>query len=281
MRPLAVSALVLTYNEEANLPRCLQSLSWCDDIVVLDSFSTDATVNIAHSAKARVIQRRFDDYARQRNHGLKEITYKHPWVLMIDADEVVPAELVDEMRDVLASCKSDTTLYRMRRKDYLLGRWLKHSTNYSTLWFGRLMRPESVYVKRSINEEYHTDGKIGYMSQNLIHYPFNKGFHAWFDKHNRYSSMEAELKAREHGADDWTWRNLMHQDPVMRRKTLKLLVYSLPARPMIMFIGRYILSGGILDGRAGLTFCALKTYYEYMIDCKVRELNQRKRNLPV
>lgn len=275
-----VSVIVLTFNEEANIGRCLDSVAWCDDVVVLDSHSTDATREIIAAKHARIELRVFDDYASQRNHALKTIQYKHAWVLMLDADEVVPEDLRQEIQAVLTRDDADVTLYRMRRKDYFMGTWLKHSTSYGSLWFGRLMRLGRVWVERSINEEYHTDGATRDLQATLVHYPFNKGLSAWFDKHNRYSSMEAEL-IMSGGGRNWQWGELYDRDPVTRRKALKALVYSLPGRPLLMFFGRYLVAGGFLDGRAGLMFCMLKTFYEYMVDCKVRELRQRAKGLPV
>jgi len=277
---LPLSVVVLTFNEEANIGRCLDSVSWCDDVVVLDSHSTDATCDIAADKGARVLLRVFDNYANQRNHALREVEYSHPWLLMLDADEVVPEELHQEIESVLACFEDDATLYRMRRKDYYMGVWLKHSTNYSSVWFGRLMRRGHVWIERSINEEYHTDGKIQDLQSAITHYPFNKGLSAWVEKHNRYSSMEAELIVNG-GGYKWRLGELLDRDAVTRRKALKAMVCSLPGRPLLMFVGRYLVSGGILDGRAGLTFSLLKTYYEYLIDCKVRELRRRAKGLPV
>lgn len=277
---MPLSVIILTFNEEANIGRCLDSVSWCDDVVVLDSGSTDATREIAQSKHARVELRVFDNYANQRNHALKNIAYKHPWVLMLDADEVVPEDLRVEVEKLLAGSNPDVTLYRLRRKDYFMGSWLRRSTNYSSLWFGRLMCLGRVWVERDINEEYHTDGAVGRLESALVHYPFNNGISAWVAKHNRYSTMEAELIVSG-GTNRWRWPDLVSADAVVRRKALKGLVYSLPGKPLIMFIGRYLVAGGILDGRAGLTFCLLKTFYEYLIDCKVRELRRRVRGLPV
>lgn len=275
-----VSVVVLTLNEEVNLPRCLASLKWCDDVVVLDSFSTDATTEIARSAGVRLFQRKFDNYANQRSYALKEIQYKNPWLFMLDADEVFPDELVEELSRKLPSCDAETTIFRLRCKYYLFGHWIKHSTTYSSLWIGRLMRIGRVWIDRSINEEYQTNGKVQLLESSILHYPFNKGFHAWLEKHNRYSSMEAELLFRS-GSGKWNWRDFRNPDPAIRRKALKALVYSLPARPLIMFLGWYFVKGGILDGRAGFMYCLLKTIYEYMIDCKVRELERREHGLPI
>ena len=124
----SVSLLILTLNEECNLRRCLDSLTWCDDIVVLDSFSTDATESIAGDYHCRFVQRVFDNYAAQRRFGLNDITYKHPWVLMVDADEILTKELYQEIQTTVTNCGDDIVLFRFRRKDHFLGKWIKHSS---------------------------------------------------------------------------------------------------------------------------------------------------------
>jgi glycosyltransferase involved in cell wall biosynthesis len=228
---------------------------------------------------ARIVYRDFDDYASQRNYGLKDISYKHDWVLMLDADEEATPELIDEIAIAIDSSTNDVGMMRMRRKDFFLGKWIKHSSSYP-LWFGRLMRPDRVWVERKINEEYHTDAQIIHLQHHINHYPFNKGFSAWLEKHNRYSTMEAELKFQE-GSRYINWSGFISRDPLIRRKSLKSLVYSLPGRPVIVFIGLYFVKGGVLEGSAGFTYCVLKTFYEYMISCKLKELRRRKQGLPV
>ena len=119
---MTISVLILTLNEEDNLPICLPSLDWCDDVVVLDSFSTDKTEELTSEAGARFFQRHFDNYAAQRNYGLNSISYKYDWLLMVDADEAIPTDLVTEMCKMIEHADADTTIYRMRRKDHFLGK---------------------------------------------------------------------------------------------------------------------------------------------------------------
>lgn len=277
---MSVSVMILTYNEEMNLPLCLSSLTWCDDIVVIDSFSVDQTENIARAAGTRFYQHQFDGFASQRNYGLQEISYDHQWVLMVDADEVVPTVLVEEITAKISQCDAETHLFKMRRKDYLLGRWIKRSSGYPT-WFGRLAKIGHVSgVQRGHGEEYHAEGTADFLDNCLLHYPFNKGFHSWMEKHNRYSTVEAEL-AFKNGPSIWRLSDLLGSDAVQKRKALKALAYSLPARPLLMFSVLYFFRGGILEGRAGLTFCLLRAFYEFMIDCKLHELRRRQRCLPL
>ena len=143
-----ISVLILTYDEAINLPDCLRSVAFSDDVVVLDSRSTDQTVEIVESAGATVLQRPFDNYAAQRNFGLSH-DFKYDWILMLDADERIPADFVDELRSVTEQVGNPVTLYRMRRKDMFMGRWLKRSSGYPT-WFGRLFRKGAVRVEREI-----------------------------------------------------------------------------------------------------------------------------------
>jgi glycosyltransferase involved in cell wall biosynthesis len=276
---MSISVLILTLNEEVNIRGCLESVAWSDDIVVLDSLSKDRTLEIAQQLGARVVQRAFDDYASQRNYGLKQIEYKHPWLLLLDADERVPPDLHSEMLEAIRSVSDGVTLYRLRGKNHLYGRWIRGSSGYPT-WFARLVRVGHVWFERSINEELHTDGETRLLQGHFHHYPFNKGFSAWIAKHDRYSSMEAELLAQKR-ALQWQWRDLVSSDAGARRRAAKALMYRLPARPVAVFFALYIFRGGIFDGRAGLTYSLLRAWYEYMIDCKAVELRRRERGLPV
>lgn len=273
-----ISVLILTLNEETDLPSCLESVAWSDDIVVFDSFSTDRTMEIAEKAGARVVQRRFDNYAAQRNAALTEVTYKYPWVLMVDADESWPREIYDEIRRAISN-PNGVSLYHFLRKDMFMGRWLRRSTGYPT-WFGRLAKVGAVSVRRDINEEYWTEGEKGYLKSHFLHYPFSKGVAFWFERHNRYSSMEAEVLVRER-QDHLELRSLFSSDPTRRRRALKQLAYRLPFRPFFMFCYLYLFRLGVLDGVPGFTYCRLRSMYEHMIDLKVRELRRREKGLPV
>lgn len=270
-----ISILILTLNEEINLPGCLESVSWSDDVVVFDSFSSDRTVEIAEEQGARVFQRKFDNYAAQRNAALKEVDYQNPWVLMVDADERWDKEMAEEMESSLSDpANASKSLYHFRRKDMFMGQWLRRSSAYPT-WFGRLVQPDKVWVEREINEEYHTDGEMGYLEGHFIHYPFNKGIAYWFERHNRYSSMEAESLVQEvQGA--FPWKSLLSSTPTLRRKALKNLAYRLPFRPWLVFFYLYVFRMGFLDGVPGFTYARMRKMYEGMIDLKVKELRRKR-----
>ena len=275
---MSISILILTLNEETNLSGCLESVSWSDDIIVFDSFSTDRTVEIAKAAGVRVDQRKFDNYAAQRNAALTQVSYKYPWVLMVDADERWPQAVFDEIRQALASSDS-VSLYHFRRKDMFCGKWLRYSTGYPT-WFGRLMRIGKVHVQREINEEYCTDGQKGYLKSNFIHHPFSKGVAFWLERHNRYSSMEARAILSE-AKNRLQVKGFLSPDPIVRRRFLKQLAYRLPFRAFLVFCYLYFFRLGFLDGFAGLTYCRLRSMYEYLIDLKVKEMRRREKGLPI
>jgi glycosyltransferase involved in cell wall biosynthesis len=275
----SVSILILTLNEELNIADCIDSCAWSDDIVVFDSLSKDRTREIALSNGARVVERAFDNYAAQRNAALTQVTYKHPWVLMVDADERVPPDLAAEIATSIDKADADIAIFRMRRKDFFLGRWLKRSSGYPT-WFGRLMRVGRVRVEREINEEYIADGGIGYLQSHLHHYPFNNGVAYWFERHNRYSSMEAIAKVSVQ-LDPVISRNIWSSDPIERRRSLKRLLYKVPFRPLIVFFYLYVVRLGILDGRAGFYFSRMRAIYEFLIDLKVLEAKRRQRGCAI
>ena len=275
-----VSVFIQTLNEQDNLPRCLEGLTWSDDIVVLDSYSSDKTLEVARATGARIYQREYDGRANNQNWAVENIEFKHPWVYYSDADEVVPPELRDEMLTATSDPNRPEVAYRVRFRNMLFGRWIKRSSMYPS-WIPRLWRPEKIRWKREANPVAMIDGPVGFLENHFYHYSFNKGLHAWFEKHNKYSSYEAQEAIREldHGYIDW--RGLIAVDPARRRQSLKRLSFRLPCRPFMRFAYMYLLKGGFLDGRPGLTYCTLLSIYEYMICCKVRELRRREKGLPV
>jgi glycosyltransferase involved in cell wall biosynthesis len=274
-----VSVLILTLNEESNLAECMDSCVWSDDIVIFDSMSEDRTAEIARARGARVAERRFDNYAAQRNAALTTVEYKNPWVLMVDADERIPPDLAAEIQSTVALAEEQVAMYRMRRKDHILGKWLRRSSGYPT-WFGRLVRIGRIRVEREVNEEYIADGRVEHLKAHLHHFPFNRGIAYWFERHNRYSTMEAVAKLRLH-RERIVLRALFNGDPIDRRRTLKQLLYYVPFRPQIVFFYLYIVRLGILDGRAGFHFSRMRATYEMLIDLKVVESRRRQLGSPV
>ena len=274
-----ISVLILTLNEERNLPDCLKSVSWSDDIVVFDSFSSDRTVEIAKAAGARVVQRKFDNWSAHQNWAVENIEFKYPWVYYSDADEIMTSELRDEILKVTSEKDRPEVAYRVRFKNMFMNRWIKRSSLYPT-WVLRLFRPECVRWERLVNPVPIINGKEGKLQSHFEHYTFNKGMTEWINKHNLYSQNEASelIKTINRCIN---WKGLLSRDPAVRRKSLKELAFHMPFRPFLVFFYLYFFRFGFLDGIPGLTYCRLRSMYEYMIDLKVKELRRKEKGLAV
>jgi glycosyltransferase involved in cell wall biosynthesis len=264
-----ISVLILTRNEESDLPGALASVAWSNDIHILDSHSTDRTVALAQAAGAHVHQRVFDNYAAQRNFGL-QLPFAHPWLFLLDADERSTPALSEEMQRVLQTTPPEISAFRLRRRDFLFGTWLRHAQ--LSPFYIRLVRPGRARYTRAINEVLEIDGPIADLTQPLDHFPFSKGIAHWVAKHNQYSSMEAQLIAAHAGLRNPSLRTAL-RDPDFhtRRRHQKALFYKLPGRPLIKWLYLAIWRGGLLDGSAGLAYATLQAFYEYLIVLKTRE----------
>jgi glycosyltransferase involved in cell wall biosynthesis len=268
-----ISVLILTKNEQRDLPECLKSVAWSDDVHVFDSYSTDDTVAIAKATGAKVTQRIFDNYAAHRNAGMTEVKFKHPWLFLLDADERPTPELSREMQQAVLGAGEDVSGFRLRRRDFLFGTWLKHAQ--ISPFYIRLVRPERATYTRAINEVIEVEGRIGDLRYPLDHYPFSKGLAHWVAKHNTYSTMEAELIYRQQGLQHPSWKSAV-RDPDFHTRRLhqKALFYRMPGRPLIKWAYMMFYRGAILDGAAGLAYSTLQSFYEYLIVLKTKELER-------
>ena len=275
-----ISVLILTKNEEQDLPGCLDSVQWSDDIHVFDSLSTDRTTDIAKTRGAWVTQRPFDNYASQRNAALHTLPFKNPWVLILDADERIPASLHREMLRFVGAAPDKVTACRMRRRDFLGDTWLKHSQ--ISPYYVRLVRPDGVRYEREVNEVLRVVGDVHDLAQPFDHFPFSKGMRHWLDKHNTYSTMEARcvLESRSGSARISFKHALFAKDFNERRAHQKAMFYRMPLRPVVKFLYVYLWRRGFLDGGAGFTYAALQSIYEYLIVLKTRELEAQKTDEP-
>ncbi len=270
-----ISVLILTKNEEKDLPGCLESVSWCDDVHVFDSYSMDRTAEIARAAGATVTSRPFDNWSAHQNWGLRNIPFKHPWVFYIDADERMTSALVRHMQMVVSDA-SEEVAFRVQRRDFFMGRWLKHVQ--TSPFYVRLFRPENIHYERLVNPVTIVDGKTGEVRGYLDHFPFSKGLRHWLERHNSYSSFEAQQiqDNRAKGKQFNVMKAFFAPDFNERRYHQKELFYRLPFRPLLKFVIFYIAKKGFLDGRPGLAYATLQAFYEYMIVLKVVELERNQ-----
>lgn len=264
-----VSCLILTFNEEVNIGRCLASLSWCDDIVIVDSGSSDRTVEIARSHGARVLARPFDNFANQRNFGLNESDFLHEWVLHLDADEVVTTEFVAALNALMPP--RDIDAWQVPSKMILFGRWIRHAGMYPTyqVRLGHRDRLRFIQVGHGQREDLPAE-KIGVFDFPYLHYSFSKGMFAWLSKHVRYARDEASLilamrEERERAPSG--------NDQTARRRALKIRAAKLPValRPFLRFLQIYFLRQGFRDGRAGFAYAFMLSTYEAMTAIFVME----------
>lgn len=266
-----ISILILTRNEQRDLPGCLQSVAWSDDVHVYDSCSDDDTVSIAEAAGAKITSRPFDNWASHQNWGLANIRFKYPWVFYIDADERMTDELVVQVKQAVQN-PGDNVAFRIQRRDFFMGTWLKHVQ--TSPYYLRLFRPERMRYERLVNPVSIPDGPVTDISGYLDHYPFSKGIAQWLTRHNSYSTLEARQinYDRRTQASFSLTKALVAKDFHERRYHQKELFYCLPARPLVKFALLYLAKCGFLDGHAGFTYAMLQSIYEYMIVLKTREL---------
>ncbi|GAA5483687.1 glycosyltransferase family 2 protein [Haloferula sargassicola] len=274
---MSVSLLILTKNEEQDLPGCLKSVEWCDDVHLYDSCSTDRTAEIAAAAGAKVTQRRFDNWSAHQNWGLAHIPFKYPWVLYIDADERVS----DGLRQAALAAgtpEAPESAFRLRRRDFFGdGTWLKYAQ--ISPFYLRLFRPEKMRYERLVNPVSIVDGPVGEIEGFLDHYPFSKGIGFWLERHINYADLEAKtiLENRVKGGEFSFVKAVTEKDFTARRFHQKEFFYRLPGRPLIKWLYMMGLRRAFLDGTAGVTYATLQSIYEYFIVLKQREMEREKR----
>ena len=267
--PLSISAVVLSHNEAANLPRCLRALRDCAEVVVVDDGSTDDSPRVAAECGARVVVHPFVSFADQRNWAMDAAGLRHDWVLHLDADEVVTPELLGEIRRRLPALEAGA-VGQLARKVMLGDQWLKHSADYPVYVPRLVHRRGPRYAMRGHGETLEVVPAASvYFAEPLLHYNFSKGWAEWRARHLRYAAAEA-ARIRS-GGTSFSLRKLTSRDRAERRAAARALSYRLPGRPILRFLYAYGLRLGFLDGAAGWRFCRAMADYERMIDAELRK----------
>jgi len=277
--PVTVAVIILTYNEEANIAQALASVAgWAGEIHILDSLSTDRTVDIARQYDCHIAQNKFVDYAKQRNHALEQLPIRSEWVLFLDADEWLPDALKQEISSLIASSPQENGFY-IKRRLLWMGRWIRRG--YYPTWILRLLRyGKGRCEDRAINEHLIVDGLTGRLRNDFIHED-RKGVTDWIAKHNGYATSESlelfNTRAAPHyrGID----ARLFGTQP-QRKRWLRYEVWNrLPPliRPFLYFLYRYVLAGGFLDGREALAYHFLQgLWFPMLVDIKYLELKRSR-----
>ncbi len=277
--------MVITYNEALNLPHCLRSLQgWTRKVFVIDSGSTDGTPDLARSFGAEVVHHAWEGYARQKNWGLRNMPFESDWILILDADEVIPEKVRDRLVEI-ARKPAETVRengFFINRLTIFLGRPIRHC-GYFPSWNMRFFkRGRAHYEDREVHEHMIVDDPVGYIREPMLH-DDRRGLEHYVAKHNRYSTLEARAifqEIRDPAGAARLAPNLTSE--TRRRRWLKRYIMPYVPMPSLWrFLYMYVLRAGILDGRAGLEFSRFISVYDYLVALKLRDLRrQAKRGAP-
>ena len=285
-----LSVLIPVKNEAANLRDCLASVSFADEIVVVDSASTDGTQEIATAAGTQVVQFSWNrKLPRKKNWALENFPWRHEWVLIIDADERVTSELEKEIRDAIR--RDDVDGFYLNRRFWFLHGWINHCGYFPSwnlrLFRHRLGRYERVEINgdagsgdNEVHEHLLLDGRAEYLSAPMEHYAF-PNVATFIDKHNRYAAWEAAVPEQLHWrAGQKVLRATPFGTALERKRWLKKLAMHAPCRPTLRFLYHYLWKQGFRDGYRGWVLCRLLGWYEFVSLVKAREMPQQTTKQP-
>ncbi|PYL02607.1 MAG: glycosyltransferase [Verrucomicrobia bacterium] len=280
--PVPVSIIIPIKNEAANLPRCLDCVKWADEIFVVDSHSTDGSIEIAQQHEAKVVQFEFNGtWPKKKNWALEHLPFRNEWAFILDADEVLPPGAEVEFGKAIAEA-GDVVGYWINRRFMFMGQWLRHA--YYPNWNLRLFRhARGRYEKltdaptdsgdNEVHEHVLINGRTAKLQVEIDHYAF-PSIDVFIEKHNRYSNWEARVAVDAlHNLNSGE----ISSPSVRRRRKLKRLSRRMPFRPLLRFLYVYIWQKGFLDGVEGYYFARLHGFYELLSVVKRRELLKRRR----
>lgn len=272
-----LAVVILTCNEELNIAQALESVvGWADNLFILDSGSTDRTVEIARQYGCAVSQNKFENYAKQRNHALDHLPIRNDWVLFLDADEWLPLEIKNEISERLASSPMENG-FTLNRRMIWMGRWIRRGY-YPSLIVRLFRHGKGRCEDRAVNEHLIVEGPVGRLHNDFIH-DDKKGVTEWTAKHNGYAAREALELLNAHPSPGYRGIDArLFGSQAQRKRWLRYKVWNrLPplVRPFIYFFYRYVLMGGFLDGKEAFIYHFLHAlWYPMLIDIKYLELRR-------
>jgi glycosyltransferase involved in cell wall biosynthesis len=283
---LPLSVVLLTYNEEANLETCLDRVvSWAHEIFIVDSGSTDRTLEIAHHYGATSFFHPFESHTRQWNWALRNLPFSCDWALCLDADQQLTLELKTELAQLFGpeqhKAGDDIDGYYLKRREIFLGRWIKHG-GYYPKWLLKLVRHRNAWCDENelLDSRFYVKGRTVKLRHDLIEdnqKEHDIGF--WTSKHIRYAELQAkeELMRRE-GIVEWQIKPALFGTPDQRSLWFRRIwyLYMPPyVRPLLYFFYRYVLRLGFLDGKEGFVFHFLQAlWFRLLVDIKIEELRR-------
>ncbi len=278
---MTIAAVVISLNEANNLPRCLNSLSWCEELLLIDSGSTDGSQAIAAQRRARVLEHRQPgrfSFTVQRNWALENGGLSSDWVLFLDADEEVGPACRGAIEAAIQSAlrqEDGPVGFELTPRYWFLGRWLRYTQGYPN-WHPRLVRRGHLSFEGSLWESFPADSRIGRIAEPYEHYAFSKGIDDWLERHRRYADWEAE---RIVAYLDGGGSNALGTRRWLRLRRLAAKLW--PLRPLLRFSQKYLLQGGFREGWQGLLFSLLMAGYDLITVVKVIERKRLARGLPL
>jgi glycosyltransferase involved in cell wall biosynthesis len=275
-----LSVIILTHNEEANLPACLESLNGLDcEIFVVDSGSTDSTVEIAKAAGASVVEHPFDTYAAQRNWALQNLPTRGDWVLHLDADERLTAELVSEINQRLQESSQEMDGFLLRKRTVFMGRWIRHGGHYPSYHLRLFRKGRGHCEDRLYDQHFLVSGRVGRLNHDYLDV-ITSDLRTWTLRHARWAGLEA----REMMAEDSSSHRVqpaLSGNPIERRRWMRERLYArapLFLRALLYWFYRYVVRMGFLDGKEGLVFHFLQgCWYRFLIDATIYEARMKER----
>ncbi|MGA7161513.1 MAG: glycosyltransferase family 2 protein [Bacteroidota bacterium] len=255
-----ISAVIVTFNEEKNIERCLLSLQWVDELIVVDAFSDDRTVEICRRLNAKVVQKKWEGYALQKQFALSMAS--HTWVLLMDADEEAPPELHREIKTVI-STDSEISGYEIARKSFFLGQWMKYGGWYPGYQLRLFLKSKAFIPQRPVHEGVEVQGTVGRLRNPLNHYTYYS-LAQYLGKLNDYTSLDVMNRLKEKQQSRVRWYNFI-------------------INPISVFVRMFFVLTGFRDGFRGLLLAVYSSFYKFLLFAKVWEYQmaaQRSQELP-
>lgn len=273
-----VSVIILTFNEEANLSAALDSIKgWATEVFIVDSYSTDKTLEIAKKYTDKVYQHSFEDYGKQRNWAQDNLPIKNEWVFHLDADERVTPELAGEIKKALGKVSDEVNGFLIKKRTIFLGRWIRHGGHYPVYHLRLFRKGMGRCEDRRYDQHFMCDGKVLKLQYDIME-ETKIDLTEWINRHNRWSSAEIEEAMIGH-AQQGKVKERLFGSPIERRRWLKNRIFirsPLFIRTFFYFIYRYFFRLGFLDGKEGLIFHFLQgLWFRFLVDAKIYEYRRQ------
>lgn len=249
-----LSVVIITKNEEENIRYCLESVKWADEIIIVDGYSKDRTIEICEEYTDKIFQYEQSNFAEAKNYGIEKSSGE--WILSIDADEIVTYELQKEILKLISNNENNLVGYFIPRKNYFLGKWIKYCGWYPDFQLRLFKKDKGKFIKREVHERLRIEGNSGFLKSNILHHTY-KSIFDYFYRFNRYTYLEANEMIKNG----------------KKFRSYKVLFY-----PIALFIYMYFLRRGFMDGMHGFLLSVFSSFYEFIKYVKLWELEKKQYN---